>query len=169
MILATDVYYDEPHNRALAAGVLFREWGAGKSTAEFQVPVDGIAPYEPGAFYKRELPCLLALLAEVERDHLVEVVVVDSYVDLEPGHPGLGRRLYNALGGRVAVVGVAKSHYAQAVAAEVFRGGSKSPLYVTAAGMEVGGAADLIERMHGPHRIPTLLQRVDALSRGRKG
>lgn len=169
MILATDVCYDEADDRALAAGVLFREWDAGKPFFEFQVHVDGIAPYEPGSFYKRELPCLLALLTEVRKTHRVDVVVVDSYVDLEPGHPGLGRRLYDALDGQVPVVGVAKSNYAHAVQALVYRGGSVSPLHVTAAGLEVEAAADLVRGMHGPYRMPTLLQRADALSRGRTG
>lgn len=169
MILATDVCYDEANDRALAAGVLFREWNTGKPLFDYQVHVDGIAPYEPGAFYKRELPCLLALLAEVEKAHQVDVVIVDSYVDLEEGHPGCGRKLYEAIGGRIPVVGVAKSHYARSTSAEVFRGESRSPLYVTAAGMELGIVADLIRQMHGNHRLPTMLQRVDALSRGRKG
>jgi len=42
-------------------------------------------------------------------------------------------------------------------------------LYVTAAGMRLQEAADRIQRMHGPHRIPTLLKRVDTLARGSAG
>ncbi|PKN30756.1 MAG: endonuclease V, partial [Deltaproteobacteria bacterium HGW-Deltaproteobacteria-21] len=48
---------------------------------------------------------------------------------------------------------------------EVFRGRSKSPLYVTAAGMDPSEAAGHIRSMHGGHRIPTLLKQVDRLSR----
>jgi deoxyribonuclease V len=165
VIIATDVLYDEPNDAARAAGVVFSDWKTRKVAAEYVVPIQGIQPYEPGAFYKRELPCLLALLAAVKEP--IHLVVVDSYVDLGPGHPGLGRHLYDALKGETPVVGVAKSHFAGAEGAEVLRGDSSSPLYVTAAGIDVGVAADAVREMHGPHRIPTLLKLVDSLSRGR--
>ena len=51
------------------------------------------------------------------------------------------------------------------LAQELRRGTSRSPLYVTAAGMEATEAARHIAEMHGPHRVPTLLKRVDRLCR----
>ena len=51
-------------------------------------------------------------------------------------------------------------------ATPVLRGGSKSPLFVTAAGMDVAEAARHVEGMHGKHRIPTLLGWVDRLAAG---
>lgn len=164
-ILATDVFYDDTKNTANAAGVLFANWTSDKVSQEFTVQVTDVAPYEPGAFYKRELPCLLKLL-----DHVgdVDVVIVDSYVDITSTHPGLGRHLFNALNGQVPIVGVAKSHFRDSEAAEVYRGASSSPLYVTAAGLDLSVVAEHVRNMHGAYRFPTILQRVDALSRGRK-
>ncbi len=66
-----------------------------------------------------------------------------------------------------AVVGVAKNPFRSASPIEVFRGGSKRPLFVTAVGIDAKQAAHHVEKMAGPHRFPLLLQRVDALSRGR--
>ena len=40
-------------------------------------------------------------------------------------------------------------------------------LFVTAAGIDVAAAARGLKSMHGAHRLPTLLARVDALARGR--
>ena len=39
------------------------------------------------------------------------------------------------------------------------------PLYVSAVGVDLVNAADNIRRMHGPHRLPTLLKQVDGLCR----
>jgi len=72
-----------------------------------------------------------------------------------------------ALARNIEVVGVAKSAFAGAAAAEVLRGTSARPLYVTAVGTERAAAAAGVQSMHGDHRIPTLLGRVDALARGR--
>jgi deoxyribonuclease V len=66
-----------------------------------------------------------------------------------------------------AVIGVAKTRFMRAEPVEtVLRGRSRSPLYVTAVGMDLGEAASHIRAMHGPYRIPTLLKRADQLSRG---
>jgi deoxyribonuclease V len=74
--------------------------------------------------------------------------------------------LYEALAKTVAVIGVAKTQFQSAsTAAAVMRGGSRRPLFVTAAGMELAVAARCIQTMHGPHRLPTLLKRVDRLCR----
>ena len=43
------------------------------------------------------------------------------------------------------------------------RRGSRKPLYVSAAGCGLQDAADRVLRMHGPHRIPTLVRRADQL------
>ena len=70
------------------------------------------------------------------------------------------------MGGTVAVVGVAKTRFAGAAdAVAVCRGGSRSPLFVTAVGVDVQEAAQKVAAMHGPYRLPTLLKRVDQLAR----
>jgi deoxyribonuclease V len=71
--------------------------------------------------------------------------------------------LHAAVGG--VVVGVAKTRYLSAPAVPVLRGSSRSPLFVTAAGVEPEVAAGWIESMHGPYRVPTLLRQVDTLAR----
>ncbi|HYH68074.1 MAG TPA: endonuclease V [Urbifossiella sp.] len=119
-----------------------------------------VADYEPGSFYRRELPCLLGVLALGPRP---DVVVVDGYVWLAGDVPGLGAHLHAALGG--VVVGVAKTRFASAAAVEVCRGASRSPLFVTAAGAAAEVVAAWVAKMHGPYRVPTLLKRVDALAR----
>jgi deoxyribonuclease V len=93
-----------------------------------------------------------------------DVVVVDGYVWLGDGIPGLGAHLHAAIGG--VVVGVAKTQYASATnAVAVCRGKSRSPLFVSAVGMPVDEAAAKLAQMHGLFRVPALLKQVDALAR----
>ena len=124
-----------------------------------------VEPYVPGSFYQRELPCILQVLSRV--DVPLEVIVVDGYVWLDAaGAPGLGAHLWLALERRVAVVGVAKTTLRGSPhAVPVRRGASARPLSVTAAGVDVDEAARAVASMHGAHRIPTLLKRVDRLCR----
>ncbi|MCA9297658.1 MAG: endonuclease V, partial [Phycisphaerales bacterium] len=122
------------------------------------------AAYEPGQFFRRELPHVLAALAELPA--LPGVIVIDAHVWLGPGREGMGAHLYAALDGRCAVVGIAKRPFRGAVeAAPVLRGASANPLYVSAAGMAPAVAASHVERMHGPYRLPTLVKRADRLAR----
>jgi deoxyribonuclease V len=128
--------------------------------------IAAVKPYRPGAFYERELPCITAVLARVRTP--LRAVVVDGYVELDDrGSPGLGAHLHAHLGGAVAVVGVAKTAFrGAAFARAVLRGASRTPLFVTSRGIDVADAARLVQQMHGPHRIPTLLARADRLARG---
>jgi deoxyribonuclease V len=125
------------------------------------VPV--VAPYRPGQFFLRELPPLRAVLATAGRLHLV---IVDGYVDLDPsGRPGLGAYVHQEFA--VPVIGVAKTRFRTAThAIPVVRGGSGRPLFVTAAGLPLTEASELVSNMSGPHRVPDALRRVDALARG---
>jgi deoxyribonuclease V len=163
MIAAVDVCYSE--TGATAGGVLFTHWTSEWSARELREFIEQVEPYEPGSFYKRELPCLLKLLEPVKEQ--VEIIIVDGYVWLGPEHrPGLGAHLYEALGEQTPIIGVAKSMFSGATNAEaVLRGRSRRPLYVTAAGMNPVVAAKNIQGMHGLYRIPTLLKRVDQLCR----
>ena len=146
---------------AVAAALWFRGWGAASAEAEAAVRVLRVAEYEPGEFYRRELPCLLEVLKCGPRP---DAVVVDGYVWLGGGSPGLGARLQDAIGG--IVVGVAKTRFAGAEdAVAVCRGGSRAPLFVTSIGMPTAEAAVRVAGMHGPYRIPMLLKQVDALAR----
>jgi deoxyribonuclease V len=164
MLACVDVDYRE--NSAVAACALFRSWTDGISTEERVELIPHVEPYQPGQFYKRELPCLLAVLGRVSEP--LDVVIVDGYVWLrDESTPGLGARLYDALGGKVPVIGVAKTAFrtAEALAQPVLHGSSCKPLFVTAAGLDAKLAAAHIQSMHGTFRIPTLLKRVDRLCR----
>lgn len=163
MIAALDVDYRA--EAAVAACVLFPDWGSDAVTAERVEVVREVRGYVPGQFYLRELPALIAVLRRVREP--LEAVVIDGYVWLDASErPGLGAHLIRALGEEVPVVGVAKRAFAGSPhAMPIVRGQSRRPLYVTSAGIEPGLAADLVARMHGAHRIPTMLQRVDRLAR----
>lgn len=133
-------------------------------TGDYVAWVDQVEPYQPGSFYRRELPALRAVLALAPP---LDLLVVDGYVDLDPhGRAGLGARLHRELG--IPVIGVAKTAYAGATQAiPVVRGAATRPLYVTAAGLDATDAARWVTGMAGPYRLPDALRRVDALSRGR--
>ncbi len=166
MLACLDVDY-RPDGSAVAACLGFDAWTSERASSEWIARVAVVAPYEPGALYRRELPCLLAVLEEARR--AFEIVVVDAYVTLDAsGAPGLGARLHAELGGRSIVVGVAKTSYATAsTAIPVLRGTSTRPLFVSAAGMEAAVAAARVAEMHGASRIPTLLREVDRAARTR--
>jgi deoxyribonuclease V len=163
MIACVDVDYRADH--AVAACVLFRDWLDADASDQWTRRIAPVAPYLPGEFYRRELPCLLAVLEP--RLPEIQTVIVDGYVWLRDEHtPGLGAHLYEALGRRVPVIGVAKTCFQSAGAAKaVVRGCSKRPLFVTAAGVDIITAAACVRRMHGGNRIPTMLRRVDQCCR----
>jgi deoxyribonuclease V len=159
---AVDVYYPDSGG-ATAALVLAADPAFATLTAEQVVHLPEVAAYRPGAFYERELPAVSAVVADRDLD----LLVVDGYVTLDPaGRPGLGLHVRHAL--NVAVIGVAKTAFRGAThAVEVYRGGSRRPLLVTAAGLAAADAADLVRTMAGRYRIPDALKRVDTLSRSR--
>lgn len=146
--------------------MVFSDWDDERPVEEAVFTIDEVQPYEPGRFFRRELPCLIAVLGEIEA--VPQVVVIDGYVWLgDESDPGLGAYLHEAMGKRVAVIGVAKTRFVPARAVqEITRGRSHSPLFVTAVGLALPEAAQRIREMHGPFRIPSLLKRVDQLCRG---
>lgn len=161
MISAVDVNYRDDRT-AIAAGIVFRSFTESSYTTAYIKHIDRVEPYIPGFFYMRELPCILALLEDVKEN--LHVIIVDGYVNLGD-RPGLGAHLRNAVGEATAIIGVAKSYFAESNAIEVLRGRSRRPLYVTSAGMAPERAALCIREMHGENRIPTLLKAVDSLTK----
>lgn len=128
MILATDVNYKE--STATVAGVVFNDWNEIAPEEELRCTVENIEPYESGSFYKRELPCILALVKKHNLE--VDYIVIDGYVFLDENNkPGLGKHLFNALNESVAVIGVAKTPF-QGIRDKhkLFRGKSSKPLYI---------------------------------------
>lgn len=164
MIGILDAAYGD--TASAVACVTVEDWEDASALAEFTHRAGPAADYRPGEFYKREMPLLLAVLGMLPRPP--DIIVIDGYVWLGvEDRKGLGAHLFDALGGASSVVGIAKTkfHGASYWAAEVRRGGSDSPLYVTAAGVDAGEAAVAVKRMHGAHRIPELVTLADRLAR----
>ncbi len=147
----------------MAACLTFHYGSDPAPTGAFVAHVPAVAPYEPGSFYKRELPCLLAVLSQAPA---LTAVIIDGYVWLGPERrPGLGAYLYNALEQGAAVIGVAKTAFADTPATAVVRGDSLRPLWVAAAGLDEEQAAQHVRSLYGAFRIPALLKQVDGLCR----
>jgi deoxyribonuclease V len=159
---AVDVYYPTSGG-ATAALVVADDPAFGTLVEERTVHLADVAPYQPGAFFTRELPAVRAVLAGTGP---VDLLVVDGYVHLDPsGRRGLGAYAHDEFA--VPVVGVAKSAFRTAThAVPVLRGEATKPLFVTAIGIAEADAARLVREMAGPYRLPDALRRVDALSRG---
>ena len=162
MILAIDVQYSK--DIAFVAGVAFSEWCSEAPDAVYVSVVYHVEKYQPGNFYKRELPCILKLLKE---HHLKpETIVIDGYVFLDgKQEPGLGKHLYDSLGGQLEIIGVAKKAFSDIEQGhEVFRGKSRKPLYITTSG-DLESAKGHISMMFGKNRTPVILKQADQLCR----
>ena len=162
MFAALDVQYDDEKQQAVAAAVVFREWTDAAHAVEHFVVCHEIESYIPGLFYRRELPCLLAVIREIQQP--LSAIVIDGYVNLGD-KPGLGMHLWDALGRHTPIIGVAKTAFHAASACEIKRGASNSPLFITTIGFDLDEAANCIQQMAGQYRIPDLLRRVDQLAR----
>jgi deoxyribonuclease V len=161
--LAIDIYYYKTY--AKCVGLLFL-WEDEVPTKVIEATVDGVADYVPGEFYKRELPCVMAVIDQV-RKYKVDCIILDSHVQLGEGKKGLGEYVYEAVDQKYPIIGVAKSsfHGNAEFVREVRRGESENPLYVSAVGCDLYEAAESILNMHGKYRIPTLLKEVDRIGR----
>jgi deoxyribonuclease V len=163
---AADVHYLSTGG-ARAAAIVAADYPFSMILAERTAVIPQVPPYRPGEFYLRELPPLHAVLDGLAG---LSLLVVDGYVDLDPGgRAGLGAHAHAEFG--IPVIGVAKSRFRTAThAVPVRRAASASALFVTAAGMSRADAADLVRHMAGRYRLPDALRRADALARtGRSG
>ena len=161
MILAVDVSYRD--RAAVVGAVLFRDWLDEKPVQEFVITCPTPYGYIPGQFFRRELPCITAMLEHVAQP--LDFIVIDGFVYLgKEKKPGLGKHLRDSVNNKVVVIGVAKRPYLNTPkSTEVLRGRSRRPLYITADGISPKRAKSLIRNMHGRNRIPTLLRYVDQL------
>lgn len=160
MKLAVDTYYTESY--AKTVGILFDEWGQEHPEKTIISYKKDVLPYESGAFYKRELPCILKLLEEIKDP--VDLILVDGYVFLDDeGKGGLGYYLYQALREEIPIIGVAKNDFKNngKNVVKVYRGKSTKPLYITAVGVDNQVSSEWIQQMHGEYRFPTLLRELD--------
>lgn len=167
MILAFDTYYTE--NRAKTVCVTFADWSDDSISDFFSEIKENVEEYQPGEFYRRELPCILSLLQKMNlNQNDIECIIVDGYVFLDDNNRlGLGGHLYKALGEKIPIVGVAKTNFASIVENKrsLLRGKSSNPLFVTAVGLDLDVATRNIERMSGAYRFPALLKELDRLTR----
>lgn len=161
MKLAFDVHYKKTGAKTVCA--VFEKW-EDKIAKSFIIKyLAEVEDYIPGQFYKRELPCIMTVLEDLDLSK-IEVIIIDGFVVLDDDNkPGLGFYLYEKLNRQIPIVGVAKSgfHDNEKNVKKVLRGDSKKPLYVTAAGMDVHEAAMNVQDMFGDFRMPDILREVD--------
>lgn len=165
MILAFDTFYTEDQARTFC--VQFLNWTDDHASDTFEETLHGIEEYKSGEFYKRELPCILSLLKQINLE-TCKAIIIDGFVNLNDQNKyGLGAYLYDALDQKIPVIGVAKNDFRDIdkTRIEILKGESKKPLYITCKGMDLNKAAECIQKMHGDFRIPTILKLVDSLGR----
>jgi deoxyinosine 3'endonuclease (endonuclease V) len=169
MILAIDTYYFD--NKAKTIGVGFNEWKDENPFEIYSETIEGIEEYEPGSFYKRELPCILSILKLIDKEK-IKLIIVDRYVILDDnGKLGLGGHLFEKLDKQIPIIGVAKTgfHSNKLHTKPLLRGESKKPLFISAIGIELNLAYEHIKSMHGNYRMPTLLQLMDSKTKEKSG
>lgn len=165
MILAFDTYYFDQKAKTIC--LEFAEWNEDKNFKIHSETIDNVEEYIPGEFYKRELPCILSLLKQIDLS-TIEVIVVDGFVYLDDENKyGLGGYLYEKLNKEIPIIGVAKTNFASIEKNKkaLFRGDSKKPLYITSIGIDLDEAYKKVESMAGEYRFPTLLKELDRLTK----
>ena len=166
MLLAIDAYYKE--TKAQVVGVLFN-WEDENPKNILVETVERVEEYIPGEFYKRELPCLLKIVEKVNLSDL-EAIIVDGHVYVDNEKYGLGGRVYEHLHCQVPVIGIAKSSFYanKDMTIEIYRGKSKTPLYISSIGTDLNDVAEKIINMKGEYRMPTILKTLDNLTKESK-
>ncbi|HNA95557.1 MAG TPA: endonuclease V [Saprospiraceae bacterium] len=165
MILAIDVHYKETY--AKAVGVLFN-WQDEHPQTVITAIINEVEEYQSGQFFKRELPCILELIKQVDITS-IEAIIIDGhvYVDNQKKY-GLGAHLWSVLNGVVPIIGVAKKSFIRTneVCHPVCRGESKQALYVSVIGdIDMNNAVQHIRLMKGEFRIPKMLKYLDQLTK----
>ncbi|MEN6668752.1 endonuclease V [Psychrobacter sp. B38] len=121
------------------------------------IDVNNVVPYESGQLYKREMPCLLALMNQINEPF--DAIIIDGYVFLHGVEKAeLGKYLYDHLVNKKPIIGIAKNHFYDITEDyAVWRGVSKHPLYVTSVGMDLTKAREIVSEMEGDHRMPKMV------------
>lgn len=163
--LILDVHYQPcaDGTDAHVAGIRFCGVQTHTTLNEYRLTISNVAPYQSGQFYQREMPCLLALLAQIHDPF--DVIIIDGYVYLDGWQKaGLGKHLYDHLPTPTPIIGIAKNRFYEIDESfAVHRGTSKHPLYVTSIGID--NAQNFVKTLCGSHRLPNIVSQVDRLSR----
>jgi deoxyribonuclease V len=163
MKLVLAVHFDG--TQAHAAAVAFDAWDAAEATKTYVSHIANVEKAARGKLDLRELPCVMQLL----REHSLEpeLILVEGFVHLDADEtPGFGQHLYQALGGKVPVVGASKRNLPGLSAQfEVMREEEAPPLFVTCAGIDIGAAKARLRAMHGRKRVPTLMKLAARLAK----
>lgn len=165
MILVFDTYYFD--NKAKTVCLAFEDWNLEDNFEVYTETISDVEEYVSGEFYKRELPCILSLLSQIDLEE-VRLIIIDGFVFLDDENKfGLGAYLYEKLNKKISIIGVAKRDFATIDnnRMELYRGKSKNPLFITSIGIDLNSASQKIGKMSGEHRIPTLLKEVDRLTK----
>ncbi|WP_347053489.1 endonuclease V [Flavobacterium olei] len=165
MILAFDTYYFD--GKAKTVCLEFEKWNESENFKIYSEVINNVEEYIPGEFYKRELPCILSLLKQIDLS-TVDVIIVDGFVYLHDDKKyGLGGYLYEKLNKQIPIIGVAKTNFAsiEINKKSLLRGESKKPLYITSIGIDLDEAFAKVENMSGEFRFPTLLKELDRLTK----
>jgi deoxyribonuclease V len=163
MKLVVAVHFDGA--QANAAAVAFDAWDAAEATQTCVSRITQVEKAPRGELDLRELPCVMQLLREHNLEP--ELILLDGFVHLDADEtPGLGQHLYQALGGKVPIVGASKKRLPGLPAQfEVMREDEAPPLLVTCAGIDIGAAKARLRAMHGSKRVPTLMKLVARLAK----
>ena len=154
---------------ANVAAVAFDEWDAAEASRTF---ASHVAPVDPPVRGPRGA-CEVAAVLYLLKEHTLEpeVIVIDGPVHLDAAEtPGWGRQLFDALGGRSAVIGVStRAMPGLPTQFEVWRDEEARPLIVTCIGLDLGAAKARVRNLHGRRRVPTLMKLATRLARGGAG
>lgn len=167
MILATDIHYKETYAKAVCVAF---NWEDVVPEKIYTATIDEVAPYVPGEFYKRELPCILKVLAQIDLKS-VTAIIVDGHVFVHDDKTyGLGGYLWEALDKKNPIIGIAKKSFinTKKVSTPVLRGSSEKPLFVSCIGIDKETVLENVNLLHGEHRMPTILKLLDAITKTEK-
>jgi exodeoxyribonuclease-5/deoxyribonuclease V len=95
MIYAFDTHYQE--NKAKTVCIGFDKWEDIGFLISKSLLTDIKSDYISGEFYKRELPCIIELLAQIDLKN-EDIIIIDGFVFLDDQmKPGLGAHLYHIM------------------------------------------------------------------------
>ncbi|WP_420574482.1 endonuclease V [Kordia sp.] len=164
MILAIDIHYKETYAKAVCVAF---DWADETATQIYTAKIEEVEPYVSGEFYKRELPCILEVLKQVNLDE-IEAIIIDGHVFVHnDGKYGLGGYLWEALDQKMPIIGIAKKSFihTEKVATPITRGTSESPLFISCIGIDKEIVLEKVKLFHGEHRMPTILKLADTITR----